>query len=105
MIRPPPSSPLFPYTTLSRSQPGGAARPRRIRRRARQQVVELRVDNLLSLRIPLDQDVRLPQRIPRRAMLVQQAIESALAGFPGQSEIISCVAAPPGARGDRKSVV
>src|SRR5256885_13276187 len=78
MIRPPPSSPLFPYTTLSRSQPAGADRPRRIRRRARQQVVELRVDNLLSLRIPLDQDVRLPQRIPRRAMLVQQAIESAV---------------------------
>src|SRR2546429_4731090 len=32
-------------------------------------------------------------------MLRQQAIESAVAGLPGQSEIISCVAAPPGARG------
>src|SRR5438105_9966799 len=32
-------------------------------------------------------------------MLLQQAIESAVAGLPGQSEIISCVTAPPGARG------
>src|SRR6266446_9048424 len=98
-------------TGVTQSEPAGAGRPRRIRRRARQQVVQLRVSNLLSLRIALDQDVRLPQGIPGRAMLVQQASEAVVAGLSGQSEIIGCGTAPPGARGgdelgkhiDRKS--
>ena len=54
--------------------------------------------SLLGLRITLDQNVRLPQRIPCRAMLVQQALEPPVAGLSRQREIIGCLAAPSGAR-------
>src|SRR2546427_7739312 len=58
MIRRPPRSTLFPYTTLFRSgvigvtggERAASERPRRTGRRARHQVVQLRVNSLLSPR-------------------------------------------------------
>src|SRR6266850_4526415 len=56
------------------------------------------MDSLLSRRITLDQDVRLPEHVPRRAMFAQQVIEPPAPGIFGHNQIIRSVATPSGAR-------
>src|SRR3712207_8497130 len=58
MIRPPPRSTLFPYTTLSRSQAGPAVADRPPAARARRRVPAEPAVRLLGARSPAEPDER-----------------------------------------------
>jgi hypothetical protein len=52
------------------------------------------VHRLLGLRVTIDQNVCLPERIPRGAMLPRQLIEAGVARLAGEPQVIRRAATP-----------